>query len=297
MIIGAKPLNRSVGPGGWPRVVFEGFKPGWEQWLLLTADRHWDNPLSDWKMQKRHLDKAVARNALIVDAGDFFCLMQGKYDPRASKGQLRPEHQVEAYSDAVIDTAVEFFAPYARNFLVIGKGNHEVNFLKRHETDMTRRLVAGLNAAAGSEIVAGGVRGWVTMSFKTKGGKMSPGISLYWHHGYGGGGPVTKNVIQANRMSVYLPDADIVALGHVHEYWHLPIQRARLTRFGVEYQSSTDFIQLPTYKQEFFGTDEGWHHDTGKPPKPIGAAWVRLFYEYDSVLRAGVVLREVTMAQ
>ncbi len=287
-------LNRSA---GWPHVLFEGFGVGWERWLLLTADRHWDNPKSDWKMQKRHLDEAVARDALIVDAGDFFCLMQGKYDPRGSKADLRPEHQVEAYSDSIIDTAVEFFAPYAKNFLVIGRGNHEVNFLKRHETDMTRRFVTALNAAGGASVEAGGVRGWVRFGFRTPGNRFAPPVNLYWHHGYGGGGPVTKNVIQANRMSVYLPDADMVALGHVHEYWHLPIQRARLTRAGREYRSVTDFIQLPTYKEEFFGTDEGWHHDTGKPPKPLGAAWVRLHYQYDPVLEGGIVSRDVTMAK
>jgi hypothetical protein len=27
-------------------------KAGWEQWYLLSSDRHWDNPHSDRKLQK-----------------------------------------------------------------------------------------------------------------------------------------------------------------------------------------------------------------------------------------------------
>ena len=33
----------------------------WEQWALLTADRHLDNPHSNKAMQRRHLDQAVER--------------------------------------------------------------------------------------------------------------------------------------------------------------------------------------------------------------------------------------------
>jgi len=35
----------------------------WEQWFLLSSDRHWDNPHSDWELQKKHLDLARKRNA------------------------------------------------------------------------------------------------------------------------------------------------------------------------------------------------------------------------------------------
>jgi len=69
----------------------------WEFWCLLTTDRHWDNPDSDHDMQKRHMDEAVERGSPIICNGDFFCAMQGKYDKRASKDKLRPEHQSGRY--------------------------------------------------------------------------------------------------------------------------------------------------------------------------------------------------------
>ena len=284
-----------LGAGGWPELKFVGVGPGWEQWFLLSGDRHWDNPLSDWKLQRRHLKQARELGALVVDVGDFFCLMQGKYDPRASKDGLRPEHRGEAYVDSVVDSAVDFFGDYAGLFVVVGMGNHERAFLKRHETNVTKRFVGGLNGLGGS-CVAGGVRGYVNMLFRGGGGRSVRSFRLYWHHGYGGGGPVTKNVIQTNRMAAYLADVDCVVMGHVHEYWHFPVQRVRMTSRGVEFQDQTDFVSVPTYKQEFIGRDSGFHHDTGRPPKPVGAVWLRLWYEYDNERDYGVIKRDVMMA-
>ena len=32
-------------------------------------------------------------------------------------------------------------------------------------------------------------------------------------------------------------------------------------------------------KAEYFGQAGGWHHDTGKPPKPLGAWWLKFSYD------------------
>ena len=48
---------------------------GWEQWALLTSDRHIDSPKSDTRMQRRHLDLAAERGAFVLDMGDLFDAM------------------------------------------------------------------------------------------------------------------------------------------------------------------------------------------------------------------------------
>ena len=98
---------------------------GDKQRFLLSSDRHWDNPHSDLKLQKQHLNEMLDTNAYMIDCGDLFCLMQGKYDRRSNKSDIRPEHNKENYLDAVIDGAIDFFTPYASNILLIGEGNHE----------------------------------------------------------------------------------------------------------------------------------------------------------------------------
>jgi hypothetical protein len=92
------------------------------QEFLLISDLHWDNPHCDRGLLKNHLDEAVKRNAAIILNGDTYCCMGGKYDRRADKSLIRPEHNTDRYFDAIVDTSVEWFAPYAKNILLIGYG-------------------------------------------------------------------------------------------------------------------------------------------------------------------------------
>src|SRR5690606_306876 len=159
-----------------------------------------------------------------IDCGDFFCAMQGKYDKRADKSSVRPEHNVSNYLDALVDTAADFFAPYADRFIIIGTGNHERAVAQSHESPLVESLVALLNRG-GAQVYNGGFSGWVRFQFglDAKGHQHSQPIYMHYDHGYGGGGPVTKGVIQSNRRAVYLPDAHIVISGHVHEDWRVEI--------------------------------------------------------------------------
>ena len=72
-------------------VTFPDVNKDWEQWVLLRSDAHHDNVDCNRAMERAHLEKAVERNAPIIDAGDVFCAMQGKFDPRSSKEDCRPE--------------------------------------------------------------------------------------------------------------------------------------------------------------------------------------------------------------
>ena len=84
---------------------------GSEQWVLLQTDVHWDNPHCDWDLLRSHLELAKERNAPVIDAGDFLCLMQGKYDKRSSKKDIRPEHMTGDYLDAIVRTGTASSAP------------------------------------------------------------------------------------------------------------------------------------------------------------------------------------------
>ncbi len=255
----------------------------WEQWFLLSSDRHHDNPKTDQDLEKKHLDQALERNAGILDFGDLFCAMQGRYDPRSNKGDIRPENHCNNYLDSLVDTAVDFYKPYAKNIILLGKGNHETSILKRQEVDLNQRLTYGLNQNGGN-IISGGYSGWIMFSFgqgKDKNGKRGQvqRYNMWYHHGHGGGGPVTKGVIQANRRATFLPDAHFVVGGHVHEEWRVTYQRARLNQTGKPYQDEQMHICLPTYKDEYRDGVDGWHIEKGRPPKPLGAAWLRFYYD------------------
>jgi len=247
---------------------------GDEQWVLCQSDVHWDNPHCDLELFTQHLHEARAKDAPILDNGDFFCAMQGKFDKRANKNDLRPEHQRADYLDALIDTATDALTPYADLLTVRGQGNHETSIRKRHETDLTVRLVERLRAAGSQTVKLGGYSGFVVFSVTYAGTARKP-FKLFYHHGYGGGGAVTRGVIQSNRQAAFLADADFVWSGHTHDSWEVPIARVRLNQncTAIEHTRQTHF-KTSGYKQEYADGYSGWHIERGGPPKPLGAKWI-----------------------
>jgi hypothetical protein len=268
MAYSVRPLSRNV------TIVDVSYDGTLEQDFLFTSDRHWDNPDTDQVMQKRHMIQAVERDAGIFDLGDFFCAMQARDDKRSQKSKLKIEHKVDDYHDALVNTGIKFFRPYASHIIRIARGNHETSVLRKHETDLTKRLVEGLNTETDCEIHLGGYTGWIMFSFKDINSEKTELIKLWYTHGWGGGGPVTKGVIQTNRRAVYIPDATIIMSGHIHEEWQVPLTRLRLDNRGRPSRDEQLHLQIPSYKDEYQDGEYGYHVESGRPPKPVGAIWL-----------------------
>lgn len=249
---------------------------GDEQWFLLQTDAHWDNPMCDREKMVEHLDLAKERNAPVIDAGDFFCAMQGKYDKRSSKKSIRPEHVTDDYLGELRRTAVKWLEPYKNILTVRGVGNHETAILKAHEIDLTSGLVETARDRGFPHICRGGYSGFVRIAINCGGRKF--GFKLYYFHGAGGGGPVTRGVIQTNRQAVYLADADIVFTGHTHDAWQMPIARIRLNTSDVIEHCRQVHIKGAGYKEEYRDGMGGFHVERGGAPKPVGAVWLRFYW-------------------
>jgi hypothetical protein len=250
-----------------------------EFWCLLRSDAHHDNPHSDNVLELKHLNQAVEKDAFILDNGDAFCAMQGKGDPRASKDDIKEKHKKVNYLDSLVTTYADFLEPFSHRMLIMGKGNHETAVLKHRETDLTQRLVDLLNGKTSSKIQCGQIANWVGIRAYSRDPrgrkiKIANHLWIYMFHGAGGGGPVTKGVIGANRMGVTHPDAKIVATGHTHDSWFFTNARSRITHDGTEYIDEQLHIKIPTYKNEYGVKDSGFHMEKGRPPKPLGAVWL-----------------------
>lgn len=263
----------------------------WEYWFLLTSDQHWDNPHSDHELQLKHLEEAKKRGAGIMSAGDYFCLMQGKYDKRASKSDLRPEHKGDNYFDRVVKTGANFLQPYAKQFVVIAQGNHEAAIEEKHEFNILDRFCGVLNDRTGSHIHNGGYSGYIIFRFKRKQldkKTQSSSIVLRYEHGTGGGGSVGGNVAKSFNVSKHFPDADIILSGHNHNSFITELQRQRIDKnTGALKLDIQTHIKCPSYKDEFGIGYGGWATaKIGMPPKPKGAYWLRFYYDHkiDGVL-------------
>ena len=245
--------------------------------LLCLSDLHWDNPKCDRDTLKKHMDLAVELGAKIAVNGDVLCLMQGRFDPRGSKKDIRPEHNKATYLDAVIETAVEWFAPYASHLIFIGYGNHETNIVKRLETDPLRRFVDLFNFTHKPEIPLqlGGYGGWLTIQFKPT-ATVRKSFVIHYYHGSGGGGPVTKGTIQHQRKMADVEGADCVWMGHVHELYTMVQSKATLDHHRQPVIKDVLHMRTGTYKEEYGAGDFGWHVERGAPPKPIGGVMLEV---------------------
>jgi len=250
----------------------------WTQSFLLRSDAHHDNAHADHRLELIHLEEARDRGAGILDAGDTFCAMQGKWDRRSDLTACRPEHQRGRYLDSLVETTAEFYEPYAKNWILMAPGNHETAILKRHETDLTDRLVERMKASGGDKLYRGKYSGFVKFRVNLNGTARS--TTMYYFHGSGGGGPMSHGVLATRRMQSYIPDADIVWSGHTHDSWTVRLGRVRLSSKGTPFLDSVHHVRTPGYKDEF-SPREGWHIERGAPPKPLGSVWMNLSVKHD----------------
>ena len=246
------------------------------QEFLLVSDLHWDNPHCDRGLLKNHLDEAVKRNAAIILNGDTYCCMGGKYDRRADKSLIRPEHNTDRYFDAIVDTSVEWFAPYAKNILLIGYGNHETAIIKHGETDLLQRFASTLNYATGSAVQVGGYGGTIDIRVLHD---TIRGVNFVVHyfHGHSGGGVVSKGVIQDQRILAGTEGYDLTWMGHVHElYYHQNMVHRYDRSTKTLIQKPIHQLRTATYKEEWDGGYMGFHTERGRGPKPLGGYWLKL---------------------
>lgn len=238
--------------------------------FMLMSDLHWDNPHCQRDLLKEHLDYALENQIPVLLNGDTFCLMQGKYDPRRSKDNIRPEHNVSNYLDAVIQDAVEWFKPYASIIAFAGYGNHETSIIRNCETDPLRRWADLMNATTPYNLHIGGYGGWLVFSQTRPGSTGSLAWRLKYFHGAGGGGPVTRGVIQNQRMMAAIDGADGTWMGHVHEMYTMVNAVERLDSKNNVVMRDVTHIRTPTYKEEYGDGYMDFHVERGRPPKPVG---------------------------
>lgn len=248
---------------------------GSEVRIAMLSDLHWDNPHCDRDLLKRHLDYCLEENITVIINGDLFCLMQGRGDNRRNKSDIRPEHNNAMYLDSIVNTAVEWFMPYANIIKLVGYGNHETAIIKWQETDILQRFVDNINFRANSNMQLGGYGGWVVVKQQaTKSNTTSFSTKIKYFHGSGGGGVVTKGAINLTRALELYENFDVFSMGHIHENSSRNDVRDTLEKHSVGgyslKQKQIHLMLTGTYKEEYGDGSKGWHVERGAPIKPLG---------------------------
>jgi Icc-related predicted phosphoesterase len=256
--------------------------------IAMLSDIHWDNPKCDWNQLKKDLDYCKENDIPVMINGDMFCLMQGKGDRRGNKSDIRPEHNNAKYLDSIVETAVEWFLPYAHILTVIGYGNHETAIIKWQETDILQRFVDLLNYKAGSSVYTGGYGGWLVVRQHIS-ENINTSFKIKYFHGSGGGGVVTKGALNLTRALEMYEDFDVFTMGHIHENASRNDVRDTIsynTKQGYRQEHKEIHLMLTgTYKEEYGDGSKGWHVERGAPVKPTGGRI--LVFESDRIEKDG----------
>jgi hypothetical protein len=172
------------------------------------------------------------------------------------------------YLDALVDTAAEWLKPYASNVVMISNGNHDTSITKRAETLLIDRLCYKLRSEGGVT-QEGGYQGFIRWHFEA--GDRKDYETWFQHHGFGGGGPVTKGMIDINRMASWY-EADVYLAGHIHRLNKDRSSRYFLNSNGKMKERVVDFIRMSTFKRENI-EPHGWGVEKGHGPRTIGGWW------------------------
>jgi len=241
------------------------------QEMLFISDVHYDSTKCDRELLSKHLDEARKRGAKVFVFGDWFDLMQGKYDPRGNYSDLRPEYKSITYLDDVIEDSAKFLEEYKHQIVFIGRGNHETNIEKRLHTSPLDRLAA-IHNQNGGNVIIGGYSGWLMCHIKS--GDNSKAMSaIHFHHGYGGNAPRSKGVLGVDIDQMQFPDASVIVRGHTHQKWHVPVVVDRISERGNAYQQRVHHLRTGSYKK-LGDRFAGWAVEKNFNTPTLGGWWL-----------------------
>lgn len=232
------------------------------------SDVHLDSTKCQRKLWKLHMDQLLEQNIPVVFHGDLLDMMQGAGDKRGHKGALIPELQgKDNYWQALVEWTAQQLAPYIKVIALFGYGNHETAAMKHHELDILQLLADKLELMTGTRVPISGYAGWLLVNM---GGRRQR--VCYFHHGAGGGAPVTGGVIEAQRVASQTR-CDWIVMGHVHTSYTRTNPVAYVSKSGVPTMEMQKWVRSPGYKEELLEAHGmGWAVEKGHALKPNGFA-------------------------
>jgi len=227
--------------------------------LALFSDLHLaSGPDVDMVAMKRDFERACNEDREILINGDIAEQILPGDKKRWTANKMNSNR--DDVLNEQLDMCYEFLKPYANNISLIGRGNHDISPIKYDSFDLVGALIGMLNRDKDNgNIYSAGYQGYVqykmTPNTKKRG---NTNFTLYMHHGAGGSAPVSKGMIDFNRI-VYSHNADLYWLGHKHvSTVDNGIIRDGVDRGGNYFQKVCKAVITPGYKQSFIDKGKGY---------------------------------------
>lgn len=197
------------------------YKGGDKFGFMCMSDLHLGARTTDVKAIKEDLETAKQNGYRININGDVFEAITPRDMKRFDANVLTRELcERKDILNASVDLAYKLLAPYAELIDVIGRGNHEDSALKHNSVDLVLMLIDRLQALTAHKLYYGDSHGFIHYRFEhVNRGKVRSYV-IYYHHGGGGAAPITKGIIDFNRINAFIGNADLIWIGHKHNRIH-----------------------------------------------------------------------------
>lgn len=241
------PLVKKIQYQGIPELKLAHFSD-----LHLCADD------VDEKRMGRDFDRACDEDRRILINGDVAELILPGDKKRWTASKLISKR--DDVLNETLEHTYNFLKPYADYIDLISTGNHDESPIKYDNFDLVGALVALLNRdKTNGSIHRASYQGYVQYKLipTTKKVGTTP-FTIYHHHGSGGSAPVSKGMIDFNRI-VYSHDADLYWIGHKHTaIQDSGIMRDGLNKKGTYYQKVCKALITPGYKTHELDAKKGY---------------------------------------
>jgi len=214
--------------------------------LALFSDIHFDSPDCDKTTLKKHLDFCLKDGRYILIGGDLFDAILLRDGKRAVNHLME---KTDNQLNVKINDVVEFLRPYKDSILFIGRGNHEESILKYSGVDVLQLVTQLLNTGSKHQIQYGNYANFLRFNFVDNRNKSIIHYDIFQNHGAGGNSPVTKGMIDFNRIMKGTL-ADLIWIGHKHHAvadYSDPIMYIDQT--GEVRMKNRQSIQTPSYQK------------------------------------------------
>ena len=251
----------------WPEPLGE----GGTRRIFLVFDAHFDSRACRLDLLRSHLGQAAEEGAPIVFGGDTFDAQGGHWHPGRTLDGVKDEFRGPDYLDRLVNGFVDVAGPVAEHVVFMGRGNHELTIARNNNTDLIERSAERLRQL-GSEVVTGGIGGWILCRLRvTKTTKLV--VPIYYHHGTGAGGLAAR----VTRRAAMLPEAAVVITGHTSDEYIITVCRDRIApRTGRIFQDEQLHVASPGYAATYDPEESSFHSRQERQPSPVGGTFLEL---------------------
>ncbi len=224
--------------------------------LLFFGDVHYGHPGCDIERAKRQLDYCLEHHIYVLGMGDYIeAGLRGSIGDSVYMQSLNPQRQMEFM--------IELFQPLADEGLLIGllMGNHEGRILKETSVNVVKMMAKILNVP---------YLGYACWNLVYVGDQS---YTIYSLHGSTGSRYIYTKLKALVDISHNF-DADILAMGHVHELADDAILVQQVDKKRKMVVERKKFIILTGSYLQY---DDSYAQEKGYPMGKLGSPKVKLF--------------------